>query len=101
MQPIMLNFPPWLVLLIELSAVFIVLTVVTICIGIPIILIWAWFSAKKTVKKAPREPMFTCDIHGMFPERCALDLEVEGSQSNTVKMCPFCVRDRIKKAKTF
>jgi hypothetical protein len=58
--------------------------------------------AKKEVMQAPKVPMYTCDIHGMFPASSTLKIGIPsapGQSDLDVDMCPFCFTEKMDKAK--
>lgn len=72
---------------------------VCVLLAIGYAVLWAWNSAKKEVNKVPREPMLICEVHGMYPEKHAMELDVPNTETGTFKMCPFCVKERVSKKK--
>jgi hypothetical protein len=58
----------------------------------------AYCDAKDEVENLPKVPMLMCDTHGAYPEKAALNMEVP-TTDELVKMCPFCVHERIRKHK--
>lgn len=61
-------------------------------------IMYVWNQAKKEVKQIPRVPMLLCDIHGAYPEHTALTIDADVT-GGVVKLCPFCMRDRVGKKK--
>jgi hypothetical protein len=59
-------------------------------------------SAKKEVVTAPKIPMYLCDIHGAFPAKHCMQIEVpvvdETQRPLVVDMCPFCYDEKMKVA---
>jgi hypothetical protein len=49
--------------------------------------------------KAPRIPMYSCDKHGTFPEKYAVELDSIGITEAPIKLCPMCFEDRFREAK--
>ena len=80
-------------------AMYFVVMVLMMFVIITIAVIWIWFSAKREVVTTPKEPMLICDIHGAFPARCALTLDVPSLTSGHADFCPYCIRDRVSKKK--
>jgi uncharacterized ferredoxin-like protein len=85
------------------------MTTVLWIVGLAVVLVaiafglWYWnliLSVKKEIGAAPRVPMFTCDIHGIFPANGVVKISVpaEGQVPLEVDMCIFCYDDKMKKA---
>jgi hypothetical protein len=66
-----------------------------------------YWDVKNTVANAPREEMFVCDKHGVFPRKYALNLgdnfEVQHTDGRVTQepllYCTLCYEDRMKEAK--
>jgi len=49
---------------------------------------------------APREEMFTCQKHGLFPAKYSLRLNTLGiTHDDSMTMCPMCMEDRFREAR--
>lgn len=71
-------------------------------IGIPAIIGAAYlglvaYGAKHDTEDAPRQDMFVCDKHGLFPKKYAMQLT--GVTEEPILQCPMCMEDKFKQAK--
>lgn len=59
--------------------------------------------AKREVNAAPKIPMSLCDVHGAYPTKASLYIEVptvfdDNSKPLRVERCPFCYDEQSRKA---
>jgi hypothetical protein len=55
------------------------------------------YEAKHSTDNAPRQDMFTCEKHGLFPKKYAMQLT--GITEEPILQCPFCFETRMKEAR--
>ena len=70
----------------------------SICLMACIFILRLWFDEKKKAGNLPKEPMLICDIHGIYPAKYTMKMDVPG-MATQYELCPFCMEDRVKKKK--
>lgn len=83
----------WLDHLLEFSATVLVMAIIFVIY----LIVRTWYDAKEEVKQIPKEPMYLCDIHGAFPAKYLVKLDVPTSETGFIELCPFCTRERVSK----
>jgi hypothetical protein len=87
------HIPAWL------GMFYYLLIVIVLCvITSAVVIMEAWFSAKKQVKNTPREPFEICPIHGGYPLKYSMRTIAEGFDA-PIEHCPFCFKERVAKKK--
>lgn len=78
--------------------IIIVVLLLVSLLGIPYLVLIQ--NVKKEIHAVPKIPMLICEIHGVFPAKYAIKINVpgEGREDLKVDTCIFCYHEKMRAA---